>query len=124
MKTLKFVKNQSHKLPKIHKTLENLCNGKNMIRCVFTYVLICCSHLIEWNNPSQIIIKKVFPHHFVLCTFIILLSTHDTYVKSACYNYEHTSGFAYWKKRAFVKIMQKLPPTLINVFQATHVMTT
>lgn len=97
MKTLKFVTNQSHKLPKIHKALENLCSGKNMVCCVFTCVLIYCSHLVEWNNTSQIIIKKVCPLHFVLYTFIILLTTHDTYVKYSCYNYRHISGFAYWK---------------------------
>jgi len=77
----------------------------NMVCCVFTYVLICCSHLIEWNNLSQIIIKKVCPFHFVLCTFIILLSTYDTYVKFSCYNCGHTSGFAILEKGAFVKIM-------------------
>jgi hypothetical protein len=93
----------------------------NMVCCVFTYVLICCSHLIEWNNRSQIIIKKVCPFHFVLCTFIILLSTYDTYVKFSCYNCGHTSGFAMLEKGAFVK---KLPPTLIENSQATHVTTT
>ncbi len=95
-----------------------------MVCCVFAYVLICCSHLVEWNNPSQIIIKKVCPFHFVLCTFIIFFSTHDTYVKFSCYNCGHTSDFAILEKRVFAKIMQNLPPALIENFQTTHVMTT
>jgi hypothetical protein len=55
---------------------------------------------------------------------IILLSTYDTYVKFACYNCGHTSGFAILEKRAFVKIMQNFPPTLIENSQAIDVMTT
>ncbi len=76
-------------------------------------VLICYSHFIEWNNPSQIIVRKVCPIDFVLCTFIILSSTQNTYETSG-YNCGHTAGFADWKEGGIAKVVQNWPAALIE----------
>jgi hypothetical protein len=77
--------------------------------------------LIEWNNPSQIIIRKVCPIHFVLCTFIILTSTQNTYETSG-YNCRHTGGFADWKEGGLAKLACCTDRKCTS--HATHVMTT
>jgi hypothetical protein len=48
-----------------------------------------------------------------LCTFIILLSTQNTYETSG-YNCGHTGGFADWKEGGLAKVVQNLPAALIE----------
>jgi hypothetical protein len=57
--------------------------------------------------------ERFSPIHFVLCTFIILSSTHNTYETSG-YNCRHTGGFADWKEGGIAKVVQNWPAALIE----------